>query len=95
MSRSEDIKSFYSQQLVMAPNATMALGATAGQCALSIKLLAGGTLEVGGQSQTIGTMYPMSANEIVSAGASGTIWLYASSATCTVAVLRGLTMQDT
>lgn len=89
MSRSEDVKGNLSERVVLAPNAAYPVPAVAGQLAVSIKLLAGGTLEIGGQSQTIGTMYPISANEVVSQNNSGTFYLYASSATVTFALLRG------
>lgn len=92
MSRSEDIKSLYGEVMSMAAGATMLLAPQAGQLAISIKLLAGGTLFCGGISST---NYPLSANEIVAIGASGRMWLAAAGATCTFAMLRGLTVPET
>lgn len=89
--RQTDIYSAISERVVMAPNAAVGLSALAGQSAITLKIISGGTLEIGGQSQTIGTMYPISAAEVMNFAVGGKMWLYASGATVTVAVFRGKT----
>lgn len=93
MSRSEDVKGTSGEILVLAPLTVTESAAIAGQLAMNIKLLAGGTLEIGGPTgatgQTFGMMYPVSSNEIVSMNMSGKFYLWASGATCTVALLKG------
>lgn len=99
MGRESDVGAFFSERITIAPNAVYGITAMSGQLATSIKLLSGGTLEVGGPTlhaygqttvnQTAGSLYPMGANEIISANSSGMIYLYATGATCVVAVLRG------
>jgi hypothetical protein len=107
---SDSVYGFMSDRLVLAPGAIVQLGPIAGLNAVSIKLLVGGTLEIGGYSsslaqgftslvgsatnlanagQTFGVLYPLQANEIYSGNMAGKIYLYASSATCTVAVSMG------
>jgi hypothetical protein len=89
--RQTDIYSCTSERITIAPTAVVGLTAQPGQSALTYKLLSGGTLEIGGQSQAVGSMYPVSGNEIMNLAAGGKIWLYASGATCVVAVFRGKT----
>lgn len=111
MSR-EDIFALPTVRVTLSAGAIYQIGPVAGQIATTIKLLSGGTLEIGGYSmtvaisgapgttlragagslaggQTFGNMYPISANEVFSANSSGAIYLYASGATCVVAVGLG------
>lgn len=91
MSRSEDVNNIRSERLDVGTGTAIGLTVYPGQLAVQIKLLAGGTLEIGGQSQTAGTMYPLSASEVWNGNLSGQIWLYATGATCTAAIIRGKT----
>lgn len=107
----DSVYNFIGGRYVLAPNSIAQIGPVAGANAIQIKLLSGGTLEVGGYSlsmsdvgfttiagsatflaaagQTFGVLYPISANEIFAGNYAGKIFLYASSATCTVAVNFG------
>lgn len=107
----ESVYGFLGDRLVLAPGSVSVLGPIAGANALQLKLLTGGTLEIGGYSltsnvygfsaivgsatrqatvgQTFGVLYPISANEIFAGNFTGKIYLYASSATCVVAVNLG------
>ena len=85
------IYSLLSQRVDIAPNSALAVSAIAGQATINCKILAGGTLEIGGQSQTIGTMYPLGGAEVITIAASGKFWLYASGATVTIGIIRGMT----
>ena len=118
MSRNADVYSVPSFRLTIAAGGAVQVGPFPGQLATSIKLISGGTLELGawgaslppqaiagssgvpsivgltgafaiGSSQTPGTMYPLSANEVFSMNSSGIYVLYASSATCVVAIASG------
>lgn len=110
MSRNADIYSVPSFRLTLAPGSITQIGPFPRQLAASIKLLAGGTLEIGGYQtdaaelagitalvgsiaqatgNTFGTMYPLSTNEVYSMNNSGAYYLYASSATCVVAIASG------
>jgi len=107
----ESVYGFLGDRLVIGPGSVVQLGPIEGANAIQLKLLSGGTLEVGGYSlttrafgftciggtatrlatvgQTFGVLYPISANEIFAGNYAGKIYLYASSATCTVAVNFG------
>lgn len=65
----------------------------AGQAAVIIKLIAGGTLEIvnGSTPLPTGLGYPLTTNETISMDHSGTFWVCASGATCTIAVIQGRT----
>lgn len=118
MSRNADVYSVPSFRLTIAAGGAVQVGPFIGQLATSIKLVSGGTLEIGawgaslpvqaiaglsatpsivgltgsytiGSSQTPGTMYPLSANEVFSMNSSGVFILYASGATCIVAIASG------
>lgn len=110
MSRNADIYSVPSFRLTLAPGTIAQIGPFPRQLATSIKLLTGGTLEIGGYNvdaseltgltalagtavaatgNTFGQMYPLSTNEVYSMNNSGVYYLYASSATCVVAVVSG------
>lgn len=106
MSRGSDIKSTLSERITMAPGTITQLSARPGQLAQQLKLITGGTLEIGGSTTmqgahfasfarggTFGSLYPVSANEILSLNSSGDIYLWASGATCVVAILDGTTVQ--
>lgn len=108
----DSVYNFVGSRYVLAPGAVVQLGPVEGANAISVKLLTGGTLEIGGYSlsltnigfttiagtaswsnsgigQTFGLLYPMSANEVYSGNFAGKMYLYASSATCVVAVTYG------
>ena len=112
MSRNADIYSVPSFRVTIPAGAAAQIGPFPGQLATSIKLISGGTLEIGawgaslnsgalntivgltgtiavGSSQVPGQMYPLSSNEVFSLNSSGVYVLYASSATCVVAVASG------
>jgi hypothetical protein len=112
MSRQADVYSIPSFLVTIATNSAVKIGPFPGQLAASIKLISGGTLEIGawgaslpssaltqisgltgtfavGTSQTPGSMYPMSTNEVFSVNNSGVVVLYASGATCVVAIASG------
>lgn len=109
MSRNADVYSVPSLRLTLAPGSITQIGPFSRQLSTSIKLLSGGTLEIGGYQQeaefagitalvgtivaatgnTFGTMYPLSTNEVYSVNMSGSYYLYASSATCVVAISSG------
>lgn len=107
----ESVYGFLGDRYVLPPGSITQVGPIEGANAIQLKLLSGGTLEVGGYSltsavigfsaitggatrlasvgQTFGVLYPISANEIFAGNFAGKIYLYASSATCTVAVNFG------
>ena len=107
----ESVYGFIGARYVLEPGAIVQLGPVVGANAIQVKLLSGGTLEIGGISlaantvgftalaggatalaaagQTFGVMYPLSTNEIFAGNFAGKMYLYASSATCTVAVNFG------
>lgn len=115
MSRNADIGSINSARFHLAAGAIAKIGPFSGQLACNIKLISGGTLEIGGYSlasmleqnpkgftslvggavatmisgQTFGMLYPLSANEIFSVNSAGEYFLYASAATCVVAISFG------
>lgn len=109
MASNADVFSIPSLRLTLAPGAIVKVGPFSRQVATSIKLLTGGTLEIGGYNQTtefagitalagsyassvgntFGQMYPLSANEVFSCNNAGVYYLYASSATCEVAIASG------
>lgn len=93
MSRNSDIYGNIGERLVIAPGSVVGITTSPGQIAVQVKLLSGGTLEIGGATgvngNTFGSLYPISANEVISQNNSGKFYLWASSATCTVAILRG------
>lgn len=102
MSRSEDVKGALSRRITCAPGTVTEIPAVPGQLAQQLKLLSGGTLEIGGPTMaqaaafatyasggTFGAMYPLSTNEIYSWNNSGTMYLWASGATCVVALING------
>lgn len=91
MGRETDIAIMAAERIVMATNSYTSIPAFAGQVAVTIKLLAGGTLEIGGSGNTYGTGYPLASTEVQSIDNSGNFYLFASGATCTVAILRGKT----
>lgn len=87
-----DVFGSWSKRYTLAPTTILELPAISGQIALTIKLLTGGTLEIGGPTligQTFGDMYPLSSSEVYNIDMSGAFYLYASGATCVVAVTRG------
>lgn len=91
MSR-DDVFGSWSKRYAVGLSAALPIAPISGQNAVSIKLISGGTLEVGGSSavgQSWGDMYFVSAGEILSFNMSGTFYLWASAATCTVAIIRG------
>lgn len=113
MSR-DNIFSLPSIRATIPPGGIAQIGPIPGEIATSIKLISGGTLEIGGYSltissgassglqslvagstvtyaagQTFGQMYPISSNEVFSANCSGAVYLYASGATCVVAIGLG------
>lgn len=92
MARQTDVHGFLGSRLVLAPNTVTEVSVEPGQLGLNIKLLAGGTLEIGGATgasgQTFGLMYPININEIISVDMAGRFYVWASGATCTVALLR-------
>lgn len=92
MSRS-DVGSILSSRHFLAAGTTLVIGTTTGQNALQIKHFGGGTLEIGGLSQTPGTMYVMSQGEVWSANLQGQIYISSVSggATCELHILRGIT----
>src|SRR5574343_1405434 len=107
----DSVYNFIGARYVLAPNTIVQLGPVEGANAIQVKLLAGGTLEIGGYSlsmsnvgftaregsatflsaagQTYGVLYPLSSNEVFAGNFAGKMYLYASSATCTVAVNFG------
>lgn len=106
----ESVYGFLGGRYVMAPGSILQLGPSVGANALTIKLLSGGTLEIGGLGassaigstvlagtvtdsasigQTFGVLYPLSANEVYAGNFAGKMYLYASSATCVVAIEIG------
>lgn len=118
MSRQADVYSIPSFRLTLAAGAAVQVGPFNGQLATTIKLISGGTLEIGawgaslpsqailgssgvpsivgltgayalGSSQVPGQMYALSANEAFSVNSSGQFVLYASGATCEVAIASG------
>ncbi len=95
MGREQDIAALAAEQLVIAPTTVVGLTVWPGQLAMQIKLISGGTCEIGGPTfvagQTYGALWPLAANEIWNASQSGKTYLWASGATCTVAILRGRT----
>lgn len=93
MSR-DDVSGSWSARYAVGLSAPLAIPAIAGQNAISLKLLSGGTLEIGGATttnQTWGSLYPIAAGEIINIDMSGTFYLWASGATCVAAILRGRT----
>lgn len=91
MSRT-DVFGSWSKQYTLATNTILELPAISGQVAVTIKLLTGGTLEIGGPTmtgQTFGTLYPLSSSEVFNMDLAGSLYLYASGATCVVAIARG------
>lgn len=94
MARESDVHSVFGERHDIGLSAAVSLAAIANQCAITFKLLAGGTLEIGGApgvSQTWGSMYPLGANEVMNMANAGSFYLWASGATCTIAILRGKT----
>lgn len=118
MSRNADVYAIPSFQVTIATGAAVKVGPFPGQLATSIKLVAGGTCEIGawgaslpysaafgstgvpaftgltgthavGASQVPGQMYFLSANEVFSVNNSGAFVLYATGATCVVAIASG------
>lgn len=91
MSR-DDIFGSWSKRYTVGTNTILAIPPISGQNSISIKLVSGGTLEIGGATlvgQTFGDMYFLSSSEILSMDMSGTFYLWASGATCIAAILRG------
>lgn len=91
MSR-KDVFGAWSKRYVLVPDSILEVPAISGQIAVTIKLLSGGTLEIGGSTligQTFGDLYPLSASEVFNMDMSGTFFLWASGATCVVAIERG------
>lgn len=73
------------------------IGVTIGQFqnGIMVKLITGGTLEIGGASLLWGQGWPFTASsETIGFNGSGTFYLCASGATCTVALLKGLSTPD-
>lgn len=113
MSRQADVYGIPSFRATIGTGTAIQIGPFPGQLAGSIKLLSGGTLEIGawGPSfvgagfsgvynlmgvtvipsigQTFGQMYPLSLTEVFSVNLSGAVVLYASGATCVVAIASG------
>lgn len=112
MSRNADVYGIPSLRIVIGTTSTVKVGPFPGELVTSIKLLGGGTLEIGGYGlsmnmfgqsyittlggtatasvgNTFGTMYPLSTGEVFSVNSSGTYYLYASGATCEVAIAVG------
>ena len=90
MSR-DDVFGSWSKRYTLNPGTILKVPAISGQNAVSVKLVSGGTLEIGGSTltgQTFGDMYYVSANEVVSFNMSGAFYLWSSGATCIAAVLR-------
>lgn len=88
----DDIFGSWSKRYTIGTNNILQIPAISGQNAITIKLITGGTLEVGGSTlvgQTFGDMYFLGANEALSCDMSGTFYLWASGATCTCTILRG------
>ncbi len=100
MAREADVHSVFGEIHAIGLSAPVSLSAAAGQCAVTFKLLSGGTLAIGGAlntvspagiTQTWGNLYLMGTSEVMNMANAGKFYLYASGATCTIAVLRGLT----
>jgi len=102
MSRNNDVYGAGSFRVTVAPGSITQVGPFSGQLAQQLKIVAGGTLEIGGSTQTqanfsatyalsstFGGLYPVSANEIFSWNNNGPLFLYASGATVTVAIMLG------
>ena len=96
MSRSTDVHGALSQRITVAPGTVTEILARPGQLAQQVKLVTGGTLEIGGSTgaqatlgYSFGQMYYLSANEVFSWNNAGPLYLWCSSATCTVAILDG------
>lgn len=105
----DDVYGFLGNRYVMAPGSILQVGPGEGINAISVKMLTGGTLEIGGMTsgyvgftalagsvtnstsvgQTFGVLYPLSTNEIFSGNFAGKMFLYASGATCVVAITVG------
>lgn len=85
----DSLFSVFGQRLSMAIGDVVGLTSIAGQQAITIKLLSGGTLEIGGQSQTAGQLYPLSAGEIMNMNFAGKFWLYCTGAPVTIGILMG------
>ena len=113
MSRNNDVYGLPSLRVVIEAGGIAKIGPFPGQLATSIKLISGGTLEIGGyslspistmgvtmiqgtgafvQGNTFGQMYPLASNEVFSGNISGSFYLYASGATCVVAIAVGRSM---
>lgn len=112
MSRNSDVYSIPSFRILIGTGSVVKVGPFSGQLAVTIKMIAGGTLEIGGYGasmssaqfagltciggtatyaigNTFGMMYPLALSEAFSANASGVYYLYASGATCEVAIASG------
>jgi hypothetical protein len=101
MSRSTDVHAALSQRITCAPGTVTAVTAKPGQLAQQLKLVTGGTLEIGGSTgaqaaigASFNQMYYLSANEIYSWNNAGTLYLWASGATCVVALIDGRSSGD-
>lgn len=106
----DSVYGFLGNRYVMPAGSILQVGPSEGANAITIKLLTGGTLEIGGfgasssigftalvgtitnstsVGQTFGVLYPLGANEVFSGNFAGKAYLYASGATCIVAIELG------
>ena len=110
----DSVYGFLGGRYIMPAGSILQIGPSEGANAITIKLLTGGTLEIGGYGttasigftslvanvtitpsvtaatgQTFGVLYPLSTNEVYSGNFAGKAFLYASGATCVVAVELG------
>lgn len=98
MARESDVKSVITGRITLGQSLTyLEIAPEAGMISYQIKLLSGGTLEIGGVSVaggtfTHGAMYPLGINEVYSCDLSGKFALYCSGATCVAAFIKATTM---
>lgn len=93
MSNRNDIYAVDGYLVTVGLSQVLGITITGGVNSSIIKHFAGGTLEIGGSTLTWGQGYPFSVGEAISFNRSCTVYLAATGATVTVAVLDGKSSQ--
>jgi len=91
MAYNSDLLSVSSNQLSVGLSGIIGLTLVAGQVALTVKNLGGGTLFMGGATLAVGGAngYPMALSEVLSLDLRATVYFASNGATTTVAFIRG------
>ena len=85
----DEVFSLVAERVTLAPNTLRGITVVPGLNSIVVKYGAGGTLEIGGSSLTVGNGYVIGSGEAVNIQVSNTFYLICSGVTTTAFLLRG------